>query len=117
MQNVLGYSPLETGVRFLPISLLSFLAAPIAGKFAERLPVRAFLGGGLTLVGIALVLMSGIAPERRLDDPARRLHRRRDRDRLREPAARHGRHLAGAILAFALIRARDFVATHAAAAA
>ena len=69
MQNVLGYSPLETGVRFLPISLLSFLAAPIAGKFAERLPVRAFLGGGLTLVGIALVLMSGIAPERRLDNP------------------------------------------------
>ena len=40
MQNVLGYSPLETGVRFLPISLLSFLAAPIAGKLVERLPVR-----------------------------------------------------------------------------
>jgi EmrB/QacA subfamily drug resistance transporter len=62
MQNVLGYSPLETGVRFLPISLLSFLAAPIAGKLAERLPVRAFLGAGLLLVGIGLVLMSGIDP-------------------------------------------------------
>jgi EmrB/QacA subfamily drug resistance transporter len=62
MQNVLGYSPLETGVRFLPISLLSFLAAPIAGKLAERFPVRAFLGSGLALVGIALVLMSGIDP-------------------------------------------------------
>ena len=47
MQNVLGYSPLETGVRFLPISVLSFLAAPIAGKLAERFPVRAFLGAGL----------------------------------------------------------------------
>ena len=43
MQNVLGYSPLESGMRFLPISLLSFLVAPIAGKLAERLPVRAFL--------------------------------------------------------------------------
>ena len=62
MQNVLGYSPLETGVRFLPISLLSFLAAPIAGKLAERLPVRIFLGSGLALVGSALMLMSGIAP-------------------------------------------------------
>jgi EmrB/QacA subfamily drug resistance transporter len=62
MQNVLGYSPLETGVRFLPISLLSFLAAPIAGKLAERFPVRIFLGSGLALVGSALVLMSGIAP-------------------------------------------------------
>jgi EmrB/QacA subfamily drug resistance transporter len=62
MQNVLGYSPLETGVRFLPISLLSFLAAPIAGKLAERYPVRIFLGTGLALVGIALLLMSGIDP-------------------------------------------------------
>jgi len=62
MQNVLGYSPLETGVRFLPISLLSFLAAPIAGKLAERLPVRAFLGAGLVCVGAGLLLMSGIDP-------------------------------------------------------
>jgi EmrB/QacA subfamily drug resistance transporter len=62
MQNVLRYSPLETGVRFLPISLLSFLAAPIAGKLAERFPIRAFLGSGLALVGLGLVLMSGIDP-------------------------------------------------------
>jgi EmrB/QacA subfamily drug resistance transporter len=62
MQNVLRYSPLETGLRFLPISVLSFLAAPVAGKLAERLPIRAFLGAGLALVGIGLVLMSGIQP-------------------------------------------------------
>src|SRR5215216_2444261 len=62
LQNVLGYSPFEAGLRFLPISLLSFLAAPIAGKLAERLPVRAFLGAGLALVGLGLVLMSGIDP-------------------------------------------------------
>jgi EmrB/QacA subfamily drug resistance transporter len=62
MQNVLGYTPLETGIRFLPISVLSFLAAPLAGKLAERFPVRAFLSAGLGLVGIALLLMSGIEP-------------------------------------------------------
>ena len=62
MQNVLGYSPLETGVRFLPISVLSFLAAPLAGKLAERFPIRIFLGAGLCLVGIGLLLMSGIDP-------------------------------------------------------
>jgi predicted MFS family arabinose efflux permease len=61
MQNVLGYSPLETGVRFLPISLLSFLAAPIAGKFAEWLPVRAFLGAACCVWAWDLV-MSGIDP-------------------------------------------------------
>ena len=62
MQNVLGYSPLETGVRFLPISILSFLAAPVAGKLSERFPVRWFLGAGLLLVSIGLLLMSGIKP-------------------------------------------------------
>jgi len=62
VQNILGYSPLEAGVRFLPVSLLSFLAAPVAGKLVERLPVRAFLGAGLLLVGAGLLLMGGIDP-------------------------------------------------------
>jgi EmrB/QacA subfamily drug resistance transporter len=62
IQSILGYSPLEAGVRFLPVSVLSFLVAPVAGKLAERLPVRAFLGAGLVLVGIGLLLMSGIDP-------------------------------------------------------
>ena len=47
MQNILGYSPLEAGVRFLPISVLSFLVAPVAGKLVERCRCGAFLGGGL----------------------------------------------------------------------
>jgi EmrB/QacA subfamily drug resistance transporter len=62
IQSILGYSPLEAGVRFLPVSLLSFAVAPFAGKLAERLPVRAFLGVGLFLVGLGLLLMSGIEP-------------------------------------------------------
>jgi EmrB/QacA subfamily drug resistance transporter len=63
IQNILEYSPLEAGLRFLPVSLLSFLVAPMAGKLAERLPVRAFLGAGLILVGTGLLLMSGIDPD------------------------------------------------------
>lgn len=63
VQSILGYSPLEAGVRFLPISVLSFVVAPVAGKLVERLPVRAFLGGGLALVGIGLLLMGGIDPD------------------------------------------------------
>jgi EmrB/QacA subfamily drug resistance transporter len=60
LQNVLGYSPLEAGLRFLPLSLMSFLVAPVSGKLSARLPVRGFLGGGLVLVGIALLLMRGL---------------------------------------------------------
>jgi predicted MFS family arabinose efflux permease len=62
MQNVLGYSPIATGVRFLPLSLLSFLAAPLAGRLSARMPVRLLLGFGLVVVGVALLLMHGITP-------------------------------------------------------
>ncbi|HEY1273746.1 MAG TPA: MFS transporter [Thermoleophilaceae bacterium] len=60
MQNVLDYSPLQAGVRFLPISLLSFFSAPIAGRLSAFAPVRLLMGAGLTLVGIGLLLMSGL---------------------------------------------------------
>ena len=62
MQNILGYTPLEAGLRFLPISLLSFLAAPIAGKLVERYPVRLFLTAGLGLIGLGLLEMHGVDP-------------------------------------------------------
>ena len=62
IQNSLGYSPLQAGLRFLPVSLLSFVVAPIAGKLSARLPVRALMGAGLTLVGVGLLLMRGLDP-------------------------------------------------------
>jgi len=63
LQNVLGYTPLETGVRFLPLSVTSFVVAPFAGRLAARFPVRAFLGLGLLLVSLALLLMHGVKPD------------------------------------------------------
>ncbi|HZO33609.1 MAG TPA: MFS transporter [Gaiellaceae bacterium] len=60
LQNVLGLSPLQTGVRFLPLSVVSFFAAPAAGRLSSFLPVRLLLGFGLGLVALALWLMSGI---------------------------------------------------------
>ncbi|HKI91825.1 MAG TPA: MFS transporter [Gaiellaceae bacterium] len=62
LQNVLGYSPIGAGIRFLPLSLLSFVAAPIAGRLSARMPVRVLLGGGLALTGLSLLLMRGITP-------------------------------------------------------
>ncbi|HEX4540008.1 MAG TPA: MFS transporter [Acidimicrobiales bacterium] len=59
LQNVLGYSPLKAGLVYLPVTVLAFVVAPIAGKLSARLAIRIFLGGGLALVGIALVLMGG----------------------------------------------------------
>ncbi|MFL5941674.1 MAG: MFS transporter [Gaiellaceae bacterium] len=61
LENVLGYSAVATGVRFLPLSLVSFVCAPIAGRLSARVPVRFLLSGGLALCGVALLLMWGIA--------------------------------------------------------
>jgi EmrB/QacA subfamily drug resistance transporter len=61
IQNVLGYTPFEAGVRFLPLSIVAFFMAPLAGRLSTRLPARALLGGGLVVVGIGLLLMSGVS--------------------------------------------------------
>jgi EmrB/QacA subfamily drug resistance transporter len=58
MQDILRLSALETGVRFLPLSALSFLAAPLAGRLSSRVPIRALIGTGLALNAIAMWSMS-----------------------------------------------------------
>ena len=62
LQNVLGYSPIGAGLRFLPLSLLAFVVSPLAGRLSVRVPVRLLLSGGLALNGVALLLMHGITP-------------------------------------------------------
>jgi EmrB/QacA subfamily drug resistance transporter len=60
LQNYLGLSPLEAGVRYLPITVASFVAAPIAGALLSRVPARLMMSTGLAVGGVGLLLMSGI---------------------------------------------------------
>jgi EmrB/QacA subfamily drug resistance transporter len=60
IQNTLGFSPQETGLRFLPLTVVSFFVAPAAGRISRTVPVRVLFGLGMTLVGLGLLLMSGI---------------------------------------------------------
>ncbi|MGH9206849.1 MAG: MFS transporter, partial [Acidimicrobiales bacterium] len=62
IQDDLGYGPLAAGLRFLPITLLSFIVAPIAGKLTVRLQARYLLGSGLLLIGIGQLLMATTHP-------------------------------------------------------
>jgi len=63
LQNILGLSPLETGVRFLPLSLVSFFAAPLAGRLSSTVPVRALIGFGLALNAVAMWTMSRVSTD------------------------------------------------------
>jgi EmrB/QacA subfamily drug resistance transporter len=60
MQDILGYSPLEAGVRFLPSTLMIVLVAPISGRLADRFGPRWLIAGGLLLVAASLFSFSGI---------------------------------------------------------
>jgi EmrB/QacA subfamily drug resistance transporter len=56
VQNILGYSPTKAGAIFLPMTLLIILIAPIAGRLSDRVGSRWLMGGGMTILGISLLL-------------------------------------------------------------
>jgi EmrB/QacA subfamily drug resistance transporter len=60
VQDVLGYGPLEAGLRFLPVTLVSFFVAPVSGRLSVRVPVRLLLAVGLLLVSGGLLAMTAI---------------------------------------------------------
>jgi Na+/melibiose symporter-like transporter len=61
LQNYLGYTPLQAGLRYLPITLAAFFMSPVAAALLTRVPARALMSGGLALSGLGLLLMSGIS--------------------------------------------------------
>jgi EmrB/QacA subfamily drug resistance transporter len=60
MQNMLGYSPLQAGIRFLPATLMIVAIAPLAGRLTDRIGARLPIAVGLTLVTVALVWLTTI---------------------------------------------------------
>jgi EmrB/QacA subfamily drug resistance transporter len=54
MQNILGYSPLQAGIRFLPATLMIVAIAPLAGRLTDRIGARLPIAVGLSLVVVAL---------------------------------------------------------------
>ena len=58
MQNILGFSAVQAGAAFLPMTVLIILVAPIAGKLSDRIGSRWLMTGGMTLLGIQLLYYS-----------------------------------------------------------
>ncbi|HEY7256905.1 MAG TPA: MFS transporter [Solirubrobacterales bacterium] len=61
MQNILHYSPLQAGVRFLPATLMIVAVAPISGRLADRFGPRWLIVGGLTLLTASLLTFTRVA--------------------------------------------------------
>jgi EmrB/QacA subfamily drug resistance transporter len=54
LQNVLGFSPVETGVRTLPLSLTLMVTAPLSGFLTDKFGPRPSMVLGLAAVAVAL---------------------------------------------------------------
>ncbi|MEO5708669.1 MAG: MFS transporter [Nocardioidaceae bacterium] len=54
VQNVMGFSPLKTGVSFLPFSAGIIIAATVSSKLIERIDPRWLAGVGTAMAGTAL---------------------------------------------------------------
>jgi EmrB/QacA subfamily drug resistance transporter len=59
MQNVLGNSPLQAGVKLLAWTGAAMVVSPLAGVFSERFGSRTFMVAGLSLQAIALAWLAG----------------------------------------------------------
>ncbi len=60
LQSFLGHSPVEAGLRYLPLTVISFFVAAAAGAMLTRVPARLLMFAGLAMTGLGLLLMSGI---------------------------------------------------------
>jgi EmrB/QacA subfamily drug resistance transporter len=60
MQDILRYSPLEAGVRFLPATLMIVAFAPLAGRLTDRVGPRWLIASGLVLVASSLYWLTTV---------------------------------------------------------
>jgi EmrB/QacA subfamily drug resistance transporter len=58
MQNILGYSAVQAGAAFLPMTMLIIYIAPLAGKTSDRLGSRGLMTAGMILLSVQLLVFS-----------------------------------------------------------
>ncbi|HXA54681.1 MAG TPA: MFS transporter, partial [Solirubrobacteraceae bacterium] len=60
LQQVLGLSPLHTGLIFLPMTLMIMVVASRTGRLVGRFGVRPVLGGGLVMLTAGMLLLAKV---------------------------------------------------------
>ncbi len=59
-QFVLGYTPLQTGVRLVPFALTLMVVAPLSARVNERFGTKLTVSSGLFVVAVGLALLSAV---------------------------------------------------------
>ncbi|MET9147209.1 MFS transporter [Streptomyces sp. NPDC004042] len=62
LQNVLGWTPLQTAGAFVPLGLANGALAPFAGRIAARLGTRRVIAAGMLLLALSYALFFRIGP-------------------------------------------------------
>ncbi|WP_233507023.1 MFS transporter, partial [Jiangella anatolica] len=63
LQTVLGHTALEAGLTLAPMSVVSMVIAPFAGRFTDRVGGKYILMAGLTLYGIGILSFALVATD------------------------------------------------------
>lgn len=63
LQLVLGLSPLETGLRLLPLSLAAIVAGLTGSRLLSLLGPRAMVAGGFTVTAVAVLSLTAVGRE------------------------------------------------------
>ena len=62
LQQILGLSPIQTGLAFVPMTLSVVAGSTLAPRLLARFGVRATVTGGLLLATAGMLLLSGVRP-------------------------------------------------------
>jgi EmrB/QacA subfamily drug resistance transporter len=62
LQSILGYTPLEAGIRLLPMAGVMLVVSPLSAKIVERIGSKIVVATGLSVAGIGLVIASRLTP-------------------------------------------------------
>ena len=63
LQGVLGLSPLEAGLVFIPGTMVNFLVAGATSSLGEKVSMKAMIAVGLVLVGVGQIMLMTISAE------------------------------------------------------
>jgi EmrB/QacA subfamily drug resistance transporter len=63
MQNVLGFTAVQAGAAFLPMTILVIIVAPIAGRVSDRFGSRGLMTAGMGLLSLQLVYFSQLGTD------------------------------------------------------